>query len=237
MNLGDIFHVKGTANYSSAAIRMDIPTVFWLEGNSDTLYAAEWNGTKWNLVGQASLNTGYFLTAKTATTGSKLYLAQNIYDWKNYIISVDQRDGTTWTTLNDILRSSSSSQIYTFDVTIYKGMAVVAFVENNTLKVEMYSTSTSVKEIPVVSDYSLSQNFPNPFNPVTSIEYSLPKCNYVSLKVYDMLGREIETLADGQKGSGLYRAIFDGSRFASGVYSYVLRAGNKIIVKKMLLIK
>jgi hypothetical protein len=61
-------------------------------------------------------------------------------------------------------------------------------------------------------------NFPNPFNPSTNISYQLPEYARVSLKVYDILGREIVTLADGMKEAGAYIATFDGSRHASGVY-------------------
>lgn len=72
----------------------------------------------------------------------------------------------------------------------------------------------------VVKEFSLSQNFPNPFNPRTTINFQLPKSGHVTLRIYDILGREVVTLIDGERPARTYQAIFDGSRFASGVYFY-----------------
>jgi hypothetical protein len=85
--------------------------------------------------------------------------------------------------------------------------------------------------------YELSQNFPNPFNPSTTIRYQIPKPGLVTLKVYDILGREVATLINENKIEGSYDFSFNASRFASGVYIYQLRAGNFVSSKKMILIK
>ncbi|MDP2208395.1 MAG: T9SS type A sorting domain-containing protein [Bacteroidota bacterium] len=96
------------------------------------------------------------------------------------------------------------------------------------------------------SRYELSQNRPNPFNPVTHISYSLPDAGYVTLKVYDVLGREVATLVDGYKDAGYYEAAWDArlnnvvgqaSNIPSGVYFYRLQSGNFNSVKKMLLLR
>ena len=87
------------------------------------------------------------------------------------------------------------------------------------------------------SSFSLSQNYPNPFNPVTRINFSVPKKTHVSLKVYDINGREISTLVEGSISAGNSSVIFNGSRFASGVYFYRIIAGDFTETKKMLLIK
>ena len=89
----------------------------------------------------------------------------------------------------------------------------------------------------VPSEYSLSQNYPNPFNPSTTIRFSIPEKGYVQLKVYDVLGKEVANLVDGNRESGYYEVNFDGSRLASGLYIYKLSAGNFISTKKMLMIK
>lgn len=86
-------------------------------------------------------------------------------------------------------------------------------------------------------EYNLSQNYPNPFNPSTTINYQIPVAGYVSLKIYDLLGREIATLVDGEKSPGYYKATFDGSNLASGVYLYRLQSGAFIAMKKFVLIK
>jgi hypothetical protein len=85
--------------------------------------------------------------------------------------------------------------------------------------------------------YALFQNYPNPFNPHTTIQYQIPKPGIVTLKVYDILGKEVATLVNENILEGTYEVNFNASRFASGVYIYQLRAGNFIASKKMLLIK
>jgi hypothetical protein len=85
--------------------------------------------------------------------------------------------------------------------------------------------------------YKLNQNYPNPFNPTTIIKYDMPESGFVSLKVYDILGREVQTLVNGNKIKGTYEVSFNGSNLASGVYLYKLKAGNFTSIKKMLLIK
>jgi hypothetical protein len=85
--------------------------------------------------------------------------------------------------------------------------------------------------------YSLSQNFPNPFNPVTKINYSIPKSGFVLLKVFDILGREIANLVSENKTSGYYSIDFNASDLTSGVYFYKLTSGTYSEVKKMTVIK
>ena len=98
-------------------------------------------------------------------------------------------------------------------------------------------TSTGSNSGLVPESYSLAQNYPNPFNPVTSISYSIPVAGNVSIKVYDMMGREIKSLVSEYKQAGSYNILFDASNFASGVYLYKLEAGSYIASRKMVLIK
>ena len=88
------------------------------------------------------------------------------------------------------------------------------------------------------TDFSLSQNYPNPFNPVSLINYSLPFEAKVTLKVYDIYGRELETLVSTQQAPGTYSATFNGQNYASGVYFYTLFAenGKEVISKSMRMI-
>lgn len=88
---------------------------------------------------------------------------------------------------------------------------------------------------PVV--FALAQNYPNPFNPATNIKYSVPETGFVTLKIYDVMGREISTLVNKQMNTGNYEVTFNASSLSSGVYIYSLKAGNKIISKKMMMIK
>ncbi|MDQ3193735.1 MAG: DUF1028 domain-containing protein [Bacteroidota bacterium] len=90
-------------------------------------------------------------------------------------------------------------------------------------------------EIP--AGFSLSQNFPNPFNPKTIINYELPVANYVSIKVYDILGSEVMTLVNEKQDAGGYSVGFNASDFPSGIYYYELKAGSFEQIKKMVLLK
>jgi len=88
-----------------------------------------------------------------------------------------------------------------------------------------------------VSSFVLNQNYPNPFNPTTVIGYQLPMNSVVTLKAYDMLGREVATLVNGMKNAGIHQATFDASKLPSGVYVYTLRAGTYTQTRKLVLMK
>jgi len=92
-------------------------------------------------------------------------------------------------------------------------------------------------ELTGVKDFSLRQNYPNPFNPTTTIVYNLDKRSRVTLKVFDVLGREIRTLIEGENEAGKHEVKFDGRDLSSGVYIYKLSTANGVISKKMSLIK
>jgi photosystem II stability/assembly factor-like uncharacterized protein len=89
----------------------------------------------------------------------------------------------------------------------------------------------------VPSNYKLEQNFPNPFNPATTIKFSLPKSGFVALKVYDLLGKEVETLVSETMIAGNHEIFFDASKLNSGVYFYKLFANSFADTKKMMLVK
>jgi hypothetical protein len=85
--------------------------------------------------------------------------------------------------------------------------------------------------------YSLNQNYPNPFNPVTKIEYAVPNDVKVTIKVYDVVGREVNVLVNEVKTAGYYSINWNASNLSSGIYFYQMKAGNFYAVKKMMLIK
>ena len=88
----------------------------------------------------------------------------------------------------------------------------------------------------IPTKFVLYQNYPNPFNPQTTIKFAVPKSEQVTLKIYDLLGREVWSYKDF-KTAGNYSVTFDGSNLASGVYFYRIEAGNFIESKKMVLVK
>ena len=102
---------------------------------------------------------------------------------------------------------------------------------------EMKTTGTKEKSIQNPLKYNLGQNYPNPFNPSTIISYQLPVASKVSLKVYNLLGQEINTLYDGLHQAGNFTATFNAGGLPSGIYLYRLEAGNFVFTKKALLLK
>ncbi len=87
------------------------------------------------------------------------------------------------------------------------------------------------------SKFELMQNYPNPFNPATTIKYQIPSYSMVTIKIYNVLGQEVETLVNEMKNPGNYQIQFNAINLASGSYIYRLQAGSLVQVKKMLLIK
>ena len=119
--------------------------------------------------------------------------------------------------------------------------AVQIFYENNF----GYPIVSVEDEEPVVSNFKLEQNFPNPFNPSTKIKFTIPsvitseakQSQFVILKVYDILGNELVTLVNKELSPGEYEVEFDASTFPSGIYFYTLHAGSYFETKKMVLMK
>jgi len=97
------------------------------------------------------------------------------------------------------------------------------------------SVESISNEVP--NEFSLKQNFPNPFNPSTKIEYSIPEASFVQLKVYDILGNEVATLVSEEQSVGSYRADFSGDALSSGIYIAKLQAVDYIKTIKMTLLK
>ncbi|MDQ3019998.1 MAG: T9SS type A sorting domain-containing protein [Bacteroidota bacterium] len=89
----------------------------------------------------------------------------------------------------------------------------------------------------IPKDFSLSQNYPNPFNPETVISYQLAVNSFVTLKVYDVIGKEVITLVNEKKSAGKYSVEFDGSNLSSGIYFYKIESGKFVHTKRMILLK
>jgi len=98
-------------------------------------------------------------------------------------------------------------------------------------------TDVESEESGIVNSYKMFNNYPNPFNPTTNIQYQVPEFSHVSLKIYDLLGREVADLVNEQQVAGSYNVQFDGLDLASGIYFYQIKAGSFIDTKKMMLLK
>ena len=92
------------------------------------------------------------------------------------------------------------------------------------LGVQIITKEVAQKENGIPIEFSLDQNYPNPFNPTTTIQFTLPEALRVTLKLFDILGRELVTLVDKEMETGLHKVLFDAKNFASGVYFYRIQA-------------
>jgi hypothetical protein len=103
----------------------------------------------------------------------------------------------------------------------------------------VYTSTTSRRELgsSIPSAFSLEQSYPNPFNATSIIRFTLPAASAAELKVYDIAGKEVSTLVDGPRPSGIQAVQFDASTLGSGVYYYQLRVGPNVLTKKMTLLK
>ena len=150
----------------------------------------------------------------------------------------------------DTMITSGGSFVFGSTSTTYSwyinGMKVPVFsityivTDFSNIKSVEYVTEFStgiVNQVGVAEDYKLEQNFPNPFNPSTKINFSITKAGFTSLKVYDILGKEVASLVNGNLAAGKYSADFDASELTSGVYFYKLETSDFSSVKKMSLIK
>ncbi len=134
--------------------------------------------------------------------------------------------------LSDFISIDASSGLGTIIGSVgFQDMLGLAYAETGVTEVD----DDKNKVIPEM--YKLSQNYPNPFNPNTTIKYQISEISSVSIKVYDVLGNEIEILVNEEKAAGNYEVELDASTLSSGIYFYRLQAGSFVETKKMVLMK
>jgi hypothetical protein len=152
-------------------------------------------------------------------------------------------DGTAYVA-SDLYNSTTQPVVFTGGIDTLKvslpayGSAV--FVMDNVAHTLLLPPLTGIGESrpgAIVREYGLTQNYPNPFNPATTITYQIRSAGQVTLRVYDVLGREVATLVNEYSQAGSYTKTFDASRLSSGVYFYRLQAGSFVNTKKMVLAK
>ncbi|MFZ4590704.1 MAG: T9SS type A sorting domain-containing protein, partial [Ignavibacteria bacterium] len=145
------------------------------------------------------------------------------------------------------LDTSSSLRSYLYDmdndnrISIVSSLRYQSYPSGNSFLTDFESNTTIGINDPIVINipkiYELFQNYPNPFNPTTKINFSIPKSGFVSLKIYDITGREVKTLLNEIKQAGNYAVDFNGSLLSSGVYFYRIQSGDFVMTKRMVLVK
>ena len=148
-------------------------------------------------------------------------------------------DNSKWETISFVPGNGSTTEIHQY---IFRDTPTTHGFYKYKLKQIDFDGSYKISEIVeiefnVILEFELSQNYPNPFNPVTTINYILPEDNQVSLKVFDVLGKEICTLVKEYKNKGKYSINFNAENLSTGIYIYRLESGNFSSVKKLMLIK
>jgi hypothetical protein len=178
------------------------------------------------------INIGSF--QKTGDTTNSFQLILNKAD--NSIVMNYKNIGVATTRTN--IKSAIQKEDTLAVVWVAEGSPAAHVIANGSSVIYTKNlTSVNTNAVTDNKTFTLGQNYPNPFNPSTMINYSLKKGAYVSLKVYDVLGKEVAVLVDEQKPAGEYFAKFNASNLASGIYFYRLNTADYSEMKKMVLIK
>lgn len=162
----------------------------------------------------------------------------SVYDgaaWSSFTIENSELPGEQIDDIDLDSRGNLWINTFTQGVTVYRSGGVAGF---ECIDRSLQSTPTGISSnTAIVKEYFLNQNYPNPFNPVTNLEFGISNPGYVSLKIYNILGKEVATVVNENLKSGTYRYSFDGSGLSSGVYLYKLQTENYSETKKMFLVK
>jgi carboxypeptidase T len=180
------------------------------------------------------------------------YATEAGYDFCS--VEVSSNNGTTWQPVASYSGTLSTWTQQTFDITNYAAgssqvkirfrltsdAGLVAdgwYVDDIVIKSYCGILSGITQNNGIPKTFALEQNYPNPFNPTTVIKYQLPKSELVTIKIYDVLGRQVASLINEKKDAGYYEITFDASSLSSGVYFYKIEAGDFVESKKMMVLK
>ena len=203
-------------------------------GTDGGVFLSTNNGTSWTVV-----NSGLTYTDITLETHAYIVYAfavsgNNLFAGTNGGIFLSTNNGTSWTQVNAGLSNTIVHTLAISGTDIFAGTG-----DGNVWRRQISDMITAVKDnqnnIPM--RFSLSQNYPNPFNPSTTISFSIPLRSSVSLKVLDLLGREVATIVSGEMQAGNYTRQWNATKMSSGIYFYRLQAGSYIQTKKLILLK
>lgn len=187
-------------------------------------------------------------------TSDGIYFSENpyiywtkLYQNSSYSIFIDLADNIYSSVVDGIIHSNNNGNNWEliFTENISRAFAHDLKIEGNSLFIATNSYGLYELQIPtsveegtdLVTSYQLHQNYPNPFNPTTKIKFSISQSDLVKIRVYDILGKEIQTLLNEYKTTGTYEVEFDASYLPSGVYFYRMISGSYAETKKMILLR
>jgi photosystem II stability/assembly factor-like uncharacterized protein len=195
-------------------------------GSGGTICKTTNGGTNW-----IALNTGLGALNYRSIKLANATLAWVVGD--GGLVAQTSDGGASWTTSALGVTDDLLSVEFVEGIGVIVGKAGKGFRFSTTLV--SVREDNSITQLP--KEFSLEQNYPNPFNPTTEIRFQMSEVGHVTLKVYDVLGREVATLVNESLNSGRYRTTFDANRLASGVYFYRLESSGSSQTKQMLLLK
>ncbi|MDD5362002.1 MAG: T9SS type A sorting domain-containing protein [Ignavibacteria bacterium] len=196
-------------------------------GTENGVYRTTNNGINWTQIGLDS-HTVHSLT----TFGNNIFAGTNYYS--NSYVFLTTNNGVNW-----LDKSQGFNPVSTVSRLLITNNNIFAGTYSFSVWRRDYSEIIGIKQISseIPRMYSLSQNYPNPFNPITNVKFSIVNSGQVILIVYDVQGRELQTLVNESLKPGTYATTFDGSMLTSGVYFYRLTADGYSETKRMVLIK
>ena len=213
--------------------------------NDFTIKMQNYSGNSINSFIETGWTVVYQGTYTVTTPGVDYLNLSTPFYWdgtNNLLIEVCY-DNSTWTANSFVNGSSAPGMTYHNHADLNPGSGCIDIITGTqqTIRPNICLTKEIVSGInPVVTTpnkFSLSQNYPNPFNPTTTIKYQISKNSFVTLKVYDNLGKEVAILVNENKYAGTYIVDFNASSYSSGVYYYRLESNGFVETKKMILLK
>ncbi len=204
-----------------------------------TFWGSEW-GSEFRTLNLTSNSTPVELTSFTAkaVNGNVELNWTTATESNNSGFQIERsNDGLVYSAIAFVNGKGTTTQISNYSY-VDKGVSGKLFYRLKQIDLNgEFGYSDAIEMNEVVSDFALDQNYPNPFNPSTTISFAIAAKSFVTLKVYNVLGKEVATLANGEFESGRHSVDFNASDLASGVYYYTISAGNFTSTKKMILMK
>jgi endo-1,4-beta-xylanase len=152
----------------------------------------------------------------------------------------DNYTPTSWQPFSEALMHAKQVRDSNFSVNVPADTALMNAKEELASAIDGLVKQVSAVKAPTTQmpyAFNLNQNYPNPFNPTTRIEFSLPEASTIELELYDVLGKQVLTIAQGMYSAGAHQIVFNGSNLASGIYFYKLQTGQYFAVKKLTILK
>jgi hypothetical protein len=224
---------SGLTNLSINALTVSGTNLFAV--SDDCVSLSSNNGKSWTSGNSIFGSWAGYHTYSLAVSGSNLFIGTN----RGVYISTD--NGTNCSQVySAVSHTGGGFNMETVRNLVVEGVTLFAGTDGDGVwKRPLSEIATRIDESPnkIPVYFELCQNFPNPFNPTTTISFRLPSKSYISLKVFDVLGREVATLVNGELSAGDYSRRLNAGGLASGIYFYRLRANSFSETKKLVLLR